>query len=141
MRDLFFAFGFMILTMALGISYLFSFGIKEVIPKEILETYNQTESQIREALSIVQEKNEELNRSRGALESFFNFLGLAFGFIQFIAISLFAIVVSIPKMFFDAISYLGIVLGIEPFVLGIIVSLIVGYLTIKAIQFILNREL
>lgn len=141
MKDLFFAFGFMVLTMALGISYLFSFGIKEVIPNEILETYNQTQIQIKEALNIVQEKNEELNRSRGALESFFNFLGLAFGFIQFIAISLFAIVVSIPKMFFDAVNYLGITLGIDPFVLGIIVSLIVGYLTIKAIQFILNREL
>lgn len=141
MRDIFFAFGFMILIMALGISYISAFKINYEIPLPILKTFNQSQQQIHQSIQKIEEQRAKVAESQGLIDTFFNSLSLAFGLIQFIALNLFTIVLSIPEMFVDSMNFLSKTFGLDPFVTGIIVSLIIAYAVIKAIQFLLNREL
>lgn len=141
MKDIFFAFGFMILIMALGISYISAFKINYEIPLPILKTFNQSHQQIEQSIQKIEEQRAKVAESQGLIDTFFNSLSLAFGLIQFIALNLFTIVLSIPEMFVDSMNFLSKTFGLDPFATGIIISLVVGYAVIKAIQFLLNREL
>lgn len=127
--------------MALGISYISAFKINYEIPLPILKTFNQSQQQIYQSIQKIEEQRARVAESQGLIDTFFNSLSLAFGLIQFIALNLFTILLSIPEMFVESMHFLSKTFGLDPFVTGIIISLVVGYAVIKAIQFLLNREL
>ena len=124
-----------------GASFLMSFNINQQLPREIAEAWNKSAEQINQSSIIVQERISELNRTKDPLSSALSFVGLAFGVVNFIAMSLYTVFVGIPNAIFGAIKYVAVQLGVPAYVIQVITVLIVVIAIIKAIEFITGRQM
>ncbi len=133
--------GVFLIIMYAGISYLQSFNVKLEVPSEITKAYNESYQQIQEAKKKVDESVSAMPQAKDAITLFLSAFSAAFGMIQYIAVSLWAIFISMPSAIWGGLNYIANSLGIPVPIVVIINALIGIYITLKLIEFITGRKI
>jgi len=140
MKDLAIAIAIFMIILFAGIDYLGIFGIKEQVPSEVSSAYNSTFESIKQAQEKVSEKIEEMGQAGSLWEQFKESIGLSFGVIHYIGISLWSIFVSIPQSFFGFVNFITSKLGINPAITAVITSIVTVITITKAISWLTGRK-
>ena len=133
--------GVFLIIMYAGISYLESFNVKMEIPSKIIEAYNKSVEQIQQAKAKVNETASALPQAKDVVTLFLTAFSAAFGMIQYIAITLWTVFVTMPSAVWEGLNYVANSLGV-PSQIIIIINVIIGiYITLKVIEFITGRKI
>jgi len=133
-------FGVFMLVFFSANSFLHAFNLQQTLPNDIQTAWNESYEQVEKARKTVTEKVEKLSKSEGLVDTIVNTLASAFGMIQYIALSLWTVFVSIPSEIFGAFRFLASTFGIDPMVVTILTSIITVILIIKLIEFLTGRH-
>ena len=137
--ELAFLFGVFVLIFFSASTFLTSFQIEQEIPSDILSGWNATKTQVEEA-------RENLNRaitqfqSSNPLEKIANSISIAFGLVQFLAITAYSTLITIPSAVFGAINFISNYFGIPDYITSVAIGLLTVFVVIKMIEFVTGRQ-
>jgi hypothetical protein len=132
-------FGIFVLIFFSASTFLTSFQIEQQLPSDIFSGWNATKSQVEEA-------RENLNRtitqfqSSNPLEKIANSISIAFGLVQFLAVTAYSTLITIPSAAWGAINYMSSYFGIPDYVTSVVIGLITIFVVIKMIEFVTGRQ-
>jgi len=134
-------FGVFMLVFFSANSFLHAFNIQEELPQDIQKAWNKSYEQVIEARAKIEERiNATMNDERNFFEKLYYNFSIAFGVIQYLAISVWTVFISIPAEVFGAIEYLAYSLGIDPMIITILTGVLTVLVVIKLIEFLTGRQ-
>jgi hypothetical protein len=132
-------FGIFVLIFFSASTFLTSFQMEQQLPSDIYAGWNVTKNQVEEA----REKLEQsITRFQGAnpLQQIANSISIAFGLVQFLAVTAYSTLITIPGAVFGAINYMANYFGIPSSIVGVLIGLLVVVIIIKMIEFVTGRQ-
>jgi hypothetical protein len=134
-------FGVFMLVFFSANSFLHAFNLQQTLPQDIQKAWNKSYEQVEKARMTVEEKVNSLTKEeKNLIEKMYDNFAIAFGLIQYIAMSVYAVFVSIPTEIFGAIRYMASTLGIDPMIITIVTSVLTVIVVIKLIEFLTGRH-
>jgi len=132
-------FGIFVLIFFSASTFLTSFQIEQQIPADIYAGWNATKEQVEEARGKL---NQTITQFQGSnpLQQIANSISIAFGLVQFLAVTAYSTLVTIPTAVFGAINYMANYFGIPDYITSVIIGLLVVVVAIKMIEFVTGRQ-
>jgi len=132
-------FGIFVLIFFSASTFLTSFQIEQQIPADIYAGWDATKSQVEEARGKL---NQTITQFQGSnpLEKITSSISIAFGLVQFLAVTAYSTLVTIPTATFGAINYIANYFGIPDYITSVIIGLLVVVVAIKMIEFVTGRQ-
>ena len=132
-------FGIFVLIFYSASTFLSGFQIQQDLPQDIYSAWNETKTEVETAQKNLQQKISEFS-SANPLQQLANSISIAFGLIQFLAVTAYSTLVTIPSAVFGAINYMADYFGIPSVVVGVVTGLLVVVSVIKMIEFVTGRQ-
>jgi len=132
-------FGIFVLIFYSASTFLTGFQIQQDLPQDIYSAWNETKAEVETAQKNLQQKISEFS-SANPLQQLANSISIAFGLVQFLAITAYSTLVTIPSAVFGAINYMADYFGIPSVIVGVVTGLLVVVTVIKMIEFVTGRQ-
>jgi hypothetical protein len=132
-------FGIFVLIFFSASTFLTSFQIEQELPSDIFSGWNATKNQVEEAREKL---NQAITQFQGSnpLQQIANSIAIAFGLVQFLAVTAYSTLITIPSAVFGAINYMANYFGIPSFVVDVLIGILVVVIVIKMIEFVTGRQ-
>jgi hypothetical protein len=132
-------FGIFVLIFFSASTFLTSFQIEQQLPSDIYAGWNVTKSQVEEAREKL---NQAITQFQGSnpLQQITSSIAIAFGLVQFLAVTAYSTLITIPTAVFGAINYVASYFGIPSFVIEVLIGILVVVVVIKMIEFVTGRQ-
>ena len=132
-------FGIFVLIFYSASTFLTGFQIQQDLPQDIYSAWNETKAEVETAQKNLQQKISEFS-SANPLQQLANSISIAFGLVQFLVITAYSTLVTIPSAVFGAINYMADYFGIPSVIVGVVTGLLVVVTVIKMIEFVTGRQ-
>jgi len=132
-------FGLFVLIFFSASTILTSFQVDQQIPNDILSGWNATKNQVEEARENL---NQTITQFQGSnpLQQITNSIAIAFGLVQFLAVTAYSTLITIPSAVYGAINYMANYFGIPSFIVDVLIGILVIVIVIKMIEFVTGRQ-
>jgi hypothetical protein len=132
-------FGIFVLIFFSASTFLTSFQIEQQIPSDIYSGWNATKNQVEEAREKL---NQTITQFQGSnpLQQIANSISIAFGLVQFLAVTAYSTLITIPTAVWGAINYMANYFGIPDYITSVLIGLLVVVVVIKMIEFVTGRQ-
>ena len=139
MSELAILFGIFVLIFFSASTFLTSFQLEQQLPSDILSGWNATKNQVEEAREKLNQTITQF-QSSNPLEKIANSISIAFGLVQFLAVTAYSTLVTIPSAVWGAINYVSNYFGIPDYVTSTVIGLLTVFIVIKMIEFVTGRQ-